>query len=50
MAAKKRSAKAGSLKGRLRANQLTAADLRKIKELIKRSELAAKQLRGAMVE
>jgi hypothetical protein len=50
MAAKKRSAKASSLKARLKVNQLSAADLRKIKALVKRSELAAKQLRGALVE
>jgi hypothetical protein len=47
MAAK---AKGGTLKARLRKNQLTRADLNKIKALVKTAELATKALRGAMVE
>jgi len=43
-------AKGGTLKARLRKNQLTRADLNKIKALVKRAELATKALRGAMVE
>ncbi len=55
MAARKaaKSAKKGSsssIKARLRAGKLTAADIRKLESMVTKVEQAAKQLRGAVVE
>jgi len=44
------SGKLVEIRKRLRANKLTAKDIRQLEKIVLRVEKAAKELRGAMVE